>query len=70
MQRELEQLPQLLEDLESKLEALQAQVADASFFSQSHEHTQKVLADLAAAEQELEQAFERWEYLEALKNGG
>jgi ATP-binding cassette subfamily F protein uup len=25
---------------------------------------------MAAAEQELEQAFERWEYLEALKNGG
>ena len=70
LQRELEQLPQLLEDLEAKLEALQTQVADASFFSQPHEHTQKVLADMAAAEQELEQAFERWEYLEALKNGG
>ena len=66
LQRELEQLPQLLEDLEAKLAALQTQVADASFFSQP----QKVLADMAAAEQELEQAFERWEYLEALKNGG
>ncbi|MGC6744118.1 hypothetical protein ACP0HM_01465 [Escherichia coli] len=42
-------------------------MADASFFSQPHEQTQKVLADMAAAEQELEQAFERWEYLEALK---
>ncbi|HFI9226567.1 TPA: ABC transporter ATP-binding protein [Escherichia coli] len=70
LQRELEQLPQLLEDLGAKLEALQTQVADASFFSQPHEQTQKVLADMAAAEQELEQAFERWEYLEALKNGG
>ncbi|ECH7813945.1 ATP-binding protein, partial [Salmonella enterica subsp. enterica serovar Rubislaw] len=30
---------------------------------------QKVLADLSQAEQELEQAFERWEYLEGLKNG-
>ncbi|HDZ9853293.1 TPA: ATP-binding cassette domain-containing protein, partial [Escherichia coli] len=70
LQRELELLPQLLEDLEAKLEALQTQVADASFFSQPHEQTQKVLADMAAAEQELEQAFERWEYLEALKNGG
>ncbi|EMU1126750.1 TPA: ABC transporter ATP-binding protein [Citrobacter koseri] len=69
LQRELEQLPQLLEELESKLEALQAQVADAAFFSQPHDHTQKVLADLSHAEQELEQAFERWEYLEALKNG-
>lgn len=69
LQRELEQLPQQLEELEAKLETLQAQVADASFFSQPHEHTQKVLADLSEAEQELEQAFERWEYLEALKNG-
>lgn len=69
LQRELEQLPQLLEELEVKLEALQAQVADAAFFSQPHDHTQKVLADLSHAEQELEQAFERWEYLEALKNG-
>ncbi|HCR9768891.1 MULTISPECIES: ABC transporter ATP-binding protein [Citrobacter] len=69
LQRELEQLPQLLEELEAKLEALQAQVADAAFFSQPHDHTQKVLADLSHAEQELEQAFERWEYLEALKNG-
>lgn len=69
LQRELEQLPQLLEELEAKLEALQAQVADAAFFSQPHDHTQKVLADLSHAEQELEQAFERWGYLEALKNG-
>lgn len=69
LQRELEQLPGQLEDLEAKLEALQAQVADAAFFSQPHEQTQKVLADLSQAEQELEQAFERWEYLEGLKNG-
>lgn len=38
-------------------------------FSQPHEQTQKVLADLSQAEQELEQAFERWEYLEGLKTG-
>ncbi|HFZ8995278.1 TPA: ABC transporter ATP-binding protein [Citrobacter freundii] len=69
LQRELEQLPQQLEDLEAKLDALQAQVADAAFFNQPHEHTQQVLADLANAEQALEQAFERWEYLESLKNG-
>lgn len=69
LQRELEQLPQQLEDLEASLTALQAQVADSAFFSQSHDHTQKVLADLAAAEEALEQAFARWEYLEALKNG-
>ena len=69
LQRELEQLPQKLEQLEAELETLQAQVADANFFSQPHDHTQKVLADMASAEQALEEAFERWEYLEALKNG-
>ncbi len=69
LQRELEQLPQKLETLEAELEALQSQVADASFFSQPHDHTQKVLADMAQAERALEEAFERWEYLEALKNG-
>ena len=69
LQRELEQLPAQLEELEAKLERLQAQVADAAFFSQPHEQTQQVLANLNEAEQELEQAFERWEYLESLKNG-
>lgn len=69
LQRELEQLPQKMEALESKLEALQAKVADAEFFSQPHDVTQPVLDALSAAEQELEVAFERWEYLESLKNG-
>ncbi|EMD1842868.1 ABC transporter ATP-binding protein [Raoultella planticola] len=69
LQRELEQLPQRLEELETQLQTLQEQVADPSFFGQSHDHTQQVLAQLAEAEQALETAFERWEYLEGLKNG-
>lgn len=69
LQRELEQLPQKMEQLEAQLAALQAKVADGSFFNQSHDVTQPVLDALASAEQELEVAFERWEYLESLKNG-
>ena len=69
LQRELEQLPQRLEQLESELETLQAKVGDAEFFNQPHDVTQKTLGDLSAAEKALEDAFERWEYLEALKNG-
>ncbi|WP_147196686.1 ABC transporter ATP-binding protein [Pantoea sp. MBD-2R] len=69
LQRELEQLPQKMEQLEAQLAALQAKVADASFFNQPHDVTQPVLDALASAEQELEVAFERWEYLESLKNG-
>ncbi len=69
LQRELEQLPLRLEELETELEALQAKVGGAEFFNQSHDETQKVLSELAAAEKALEDAFERWEYLESLKNG-
>jgi ATP-binding cassette subfamily F protein uup len=69
LQRELEQLPQQLEALEAQIEQLQTQMADASFFSQPHDKTQPVLDALAEAEQQLESAFERWEYLESLKNG-
>lgn len=69
LQRELEQLPQRLEQLEAELEALQAKVGDAEFFNQPHDVTQKTLGDLSTAEKALEDAFERWEYLEALKNG-
>ncbi|QKJ86636.1 ABC transporter ATP-binding protein [Paramixta manurensis] len=69
LQRELELLPQQMEQLENRVEALQAQVADANFFSQPHDKTQPVLDALHAAEQEMESAFERWEYLESLKNG-
>jgi len=69
LQRELEQLPKKLEQLETEIETLQAKVGDADFFNQPHDTTQKVLADLTSAEQSLEQAFERWEYLESLKDG-
>ena len=69
LQRELEQLPQKLEALEAELQTLQEQVADPDFFGQPHDRTQQVLAQLAEAEQALEAAFERWEYLEGLKNG-
>jgi len=69
LQRELEQLPQKLEALEAELQTLQDQVADPDFFGQPHDRTQQVLAKLAEAEQALEAAFERWEYLEGLKNG-
>ncbi len=70
LQRELEQLPHKLEQLEAELEALQSQVSDPEFFNQPHENTQKVLSAMAEAEQALETAFERWEHLESLKNGG
>ncbi|MBU9820194.1 ABC transporter ATP-binding protein [Rahnella sp. BCC 1045] len=68
-QRELEQLPLQISAMEEKIEALQQKMSDADFFTLPHEETQKVLTAFAAAELELEQAFERWEALEAQKNG-
>ena len=67
--RELEQLPQKLETLETRIGELQAQMSHPDFFGQPHDKTQPVLDELARTEQELESAFERWEYLESLKNG-
>lgn len=67
--RELEQLPQKMENLEGRIGELQAQMSHPDFFSQPHDKTQPVLDELAQVEQELESAFERWEYLESLKTG-
>lgn len=63
-QRELEQLPQMLEELEEKITALQGEIGDANFFQQSHEYTSTKLQTLSDLEQELEAAFLRWEELE------
>ncbi|MBE5194089.1 ABC transporter ATP-binding protein [Vibrio parahaemolyticus] len=67
LQRELEALPAKLEQLESDIETLQEQVNDPEFFAKPVEQTQPILEQLAALEQELEIAFERWEELEAMQ---
>ena len=67
-QRELEQLPQLLEELETKITALQAEIADPAFFQQAHDITDAKLKALADTEAELETTFLRWEELEEKKN--
>lgn len=67
-QRELEQLPQLLEELEQKITALQTEVGSPEFFQQPHDYTSAKLQELADREAELESAFLRWEELEEKKN--
>ena len=66
-QRELEQLPQLLEELEEKITALQTEIGDPHFFQQAHDVTDAKLKELADTESELETAFMRWEELEEKK---
>jgi ATP-binding cassette subfamily F protein uup len=67
LQRELEALPALLEQLEQEIEQLQETVNDPAFFAKPVEETQPILDSLAAKEQELDVAFERWEELEAMQ---
>lgn len=66
--KELETLPLKIETLETEIAQLQIQVSDSEFFNQSHEKSSQVLQTIASKEQELEQAFNAWETLEAIKN--
>lgn len=69
LQRELDQLPEKLEQLEAQIGVLQTQLNDSHFFSKSKAKIQQVKKDLKETEAALEVAFERWELLEAQKNG-
>lgn len=62
--RELEQLPQLIEELECALGELQMQVNDPAFFKRPADETQQVLNQLQQTESKLAQAFKRWEELD------
>ncbi|RLM23049.1 ABC transporter ATP-binding protein [Brenneria alni] len=68
-QRELDQLPLQIEQLEQQIDALQTQMSDAGFYSRPHVEMQPVLTALAETEKALESCFERWEELEARRNG-
>nr|WP_245217478.1 ATP-binding cassette domain-containing protein [Rheinheimera maricola] len=63
--RELEELPALIEQLETQLAALQFTVNDAEFFKQGGEQTQSTLNQLQHTESKLAQAYARWEELDA-----
>lgn len=69
LQRELEQLPSLLESLDEEIQQLQSQVSAPEFFNKPHDETDKVLKLLAEKEHALEEAFERWQTLEAMQSG-
>ncbi len=64
IKRELEQLPGLIEKCEKEIEQLETKISQADFYEQDHKMTNTVLAQLASAQQNLEQYFERWAELE------
>jgi ATP-binding cassette subfamily F protein uup len=65
-QRELEQLPQLIEQLETKQADLTAKIGSSEFYKQSQEVMTATLAELKTAEDELAQAYKRWDELDAM----
>lgn len=66
-QRELEQLPEQIAQLEHEQQQLAAAVSDPAFYQQPHSQTAAVLQRLQQLEDQLLQALERWDELESLQ---
>jgi len=64
-QRELEHLPARIEQLENDLNVLQEQTVQADFYQRDAEHIKTTLAQLETLQKDLEDAYTRWEALEA-----
>ncbi|SIQ08635.1 ATP-binding cassette ATPase Uup [Marinobacterium stanieri] len=70
LQRELDSLPEQLEEAEAELEKLQAETSAPDFYSRDHEDVARVLEVLHQQEQRLETLMERWVELEAMQEEG
>ncbi len=70
LQRELDELPEKLEQAESALEALQEATSASDFYQQDHDTVNAKLAELHAQENTVEALMERWVELEAMQEGG
>jgi len=66
-QRELDKMPALLESLEQRQNDLEALMAAADFYQREHKEVQDVIEQLAAVNEEMEKAFERWAELEEVE---
>tara|TARA_R110002049_G_scaffold45948_1_gene133681 strand:- start:57673 stop:59559 length:1887 start_codon:yes stop_codon:yes gene_type:complete len=64
LQRELDELPALIETLESDIDYLQTQIAQPSFYDKDYNETRDVLDALANTQARLDAAMNRWAELE------
>ena len=64
-QRELDELPAKIEGLEAMIATLHSELADPAFYKQSGEKIAEVQTKLQRLEEELRNAYERWEDLES-----
>jgi ATP-binding cassette subfamily F protein uup len=66
-QKELEELPKRLEELEIELQRLHATMADPAFYRESGNKVASTTTRLENVEQELAAVYKRWEELESVK---
>ena len=67
LQREFDELPGLIEQLEAELEVKQAVVAAGDFYQQEPAGIDQALKELAELQQKLDDCFERWAELESMQ---
>lgn len=65
-QKELDQLPEQIAQLETEQQSLSDQIAGADFYKQDQEAVQNTLEKLKEIDDKLEQAYQRWDELEAM----
>jgi ATP-binding cassette subfamily F protein uup len=65
-QLELEKLPAVLETLESQIKKIQTDINNPEFFKQDSLASSQTVENLAQAEKQLSEAYERWNELEAM----
>lgn len=63
-QKELEKLPETIEQLETELADLSQQMSDSTFFQQESDHIQAVQEKVRSCQEKLDQAYARWELLD------
>ena len=68
-QRELDELPEKIEQLENQQSEYETITADPSFYQQEQSLISEKLSELESINQELENAYERWDELEEKKAG-
>ncbi|MCK5819269.1 MAG: ABC transporter ATP-binding protein [Psychromonas sp.] len=66
---ELDKLPKLLEELENSVNTLQGKINTPEFFKKNKQDADDFLTKLAKAERLFDDAFNRWEKLEQIKDG-
>jgi ATP-binding cassette subfamily F protein uup len=69
-QRELDEMPEKIDRMETELGALNAQLWDPDVYKQQPENVPQLKAELAALEERIRQGYARWEELETRRKAG